>query len=347
MKNHHPKLTLVSNPASAPTGPLAIAIRDFLKIKRRKCRATTLRTYASVLNQYAAFVGDDHWPPTFNGLLDWFDHLETNPPKMTKTTVYTYWVQLRTFLNFLEKAEILTPQENPVRRVYRLEVAPDDPDLPPAAFPPEDLDKIFRYLEGLTGNGDREAIRNLALLRLAYVTGVRETGLATLALPQLDMAGRSVTILAIHNKNKKDQPVYFDDRVAAAVQAWLDIRPRREGVDQVFVSLRGKVGEAMGSKALYAILQRVCLAAGVDRRKFHSLRHSSALDALDVVISIEKVRRQMGHASVLTTMKYLRGRDEDRARAYREQSLSESLGRRAAARQQAEAAKTAGSDKAA
>jgi site-specific recombinase XerD len=350
MKNHKPQLTLIKSQSSSlpprrPDHSLPDAIQDFLDTKRSKCRPTTLITYASVLNRYTAFVGDDHWPPTYRGILAWFNDLHRR--QVTQTTIFSYWLQLRTFFNFLEKAEVLTARENPVRFIYKLEVIPEDPDLPPMAFPPEDLDELFRYLEPSAQSGDREAIRNLALLRLAYLTGVRQTGLATLALPQLDMAGRSVTVLAIHNKNKKNQPVYFDDRVAAAVQAWLDIRPRREGVDQVFVSLRGKVGKAMGFKALYAILQRVCQAAGVEQRKFHALRHSSALDALAAGIDLEKIQKQLGHASLHTTMKYLRGRDEDRARAYREQSLSESLARRAAARQQAEAAKAAGTDQAA
>ena len=57
--------------------------------------------------------------------------------------------------------------------------------------------------------------------------------------------------------------------------------------------------------------------AGIEPRKFHALRHSSALDALDAGISVEKVQRELGHASLTTTMKYLRGRDEDRRRGHR------------------------------
>jgi integrase len=81
------------------------------------------------------------------------------------------------------------------------------------------------------------------------------------------------------------------------------------------------------------MLQRVCEGAGIDRRRFHALRHSSALDALDAGISVDKVQRQLGHANLQTTLNYLRGRDEDRARAYRECSLSKSLAERAAIRQ--------------
>jgi len=287
-----------------------------------------------VLERYVAFVGEAHWPPTYQGVLAWFDDLEQRG--VSPTTVHSYWLQLRTFLNYLEKVEALPPQANPVRFIYRLEVVPENPDLPPVAFPSEDLDALFRHLAPLAEAGNRIAIRDLALLRLAYVTGVRETGLAELRLAQLDLAVQGVTIPAIHNKSKKEQRSFFDDQVAADLRAWLAIRPRRDGVDNVFISLRGQVGAAMTPKNLYLILQRLCEAAGVDRRKFHALRHSSALDALDEGISIDKVQRQLGHASLTTTMKYLRGRDEDRVRAYQERSLSKGLARRAAARQRSE-----------
>jgi integrase len=266
-------------------------------------------------------------PGRLQSILNWIDELERD--KLAESTIHSYWLQLRTFLNFQEKIEVLSPKDNPVRFINKLELAPDEPDLPPVAFPPEDLDKIFGHLENLTRKNNREAVRNLALLRLAYVTGIRETGLAEMCLSQLDIEERCVLILANHNKSKKWQPVFFDAKVAAAVQAWLDIRPQRDNVQNVFVSTRGLGGAAMTTRGLYAILQRVCEAAGVARRKFHALRHSSALDALDAGISIDKMQRQMGHAHISTTMKYLRGRDKERARAYHEHSLSDWLAKRA------------------
>lgn len=337
-----PQLQLIKSnrsngkPSGLPaTGPLRGRIQEFLQIKKRACRPTTLTTYAGVLERYAAFVGDEHWPPTWQGVLDWFDRLEADGVR--PATLHSYWLQLRTFLNFLEKIEAITPQANPVRFIHKLEVAPENPDLPPVAFPPEDTDTLLRHLNQVIHSAHREAvrneaIRNRALLRFAYVTGIREAAIAALPLTALSLPRRCITIPAEFNKSGKIQEVYFDTQVRADLQAWLDIRPRRDDVQNIFVSLRGQVGAAMTGKALYVILQRVCEAAGVPRRKFHALRHSSALDALDVGISIEKVQRQLGHASLATTMKYLRGRDEDRRRAYQEYSLSDSLAKRAAKR---------------
>ena len=86
----------------------------------------------------------------------------------------------------------------------------------------------------------------------------------------------------------------------------------------------------MKPQALYAILQRQSDAAKIRRRKFHALRHTGALDALEEGIDVVKVQAQLGHASIETTMLYMRGRVEDRARAYRDHSLSSGLARRVA-----------------
>jgi integrase len=100
---------------------------------------------------------------------------------------------------------------------------------------------------------------------------------------------------------------------------------------EVFVSLGNRVGVGYPVKpdALHTILQRRCDDAGVPRRKFHALRHSSVLDALDAGIDAAKVQAQLGHASITTIMKYARGQDEDRAWAYRDRSLSAGLSKRA------------------
>ena len=333
----NPQIRLVKSTNNTPADPglLQDRVLEFLKFKKRTCRSTTLTTYQRVLKRYTRFVGCDHWPPTWQAVLDWFDRLEADG--LAASTIHSYWLQLRTFLNFLEKIEAIEPQANPVLFINKLEAAPENPDLPPVAFPPEDTAAIFGHLNQIIYNGGseaarREAIRNLALLRFAYVTGIREAAIAALPLTALSLRRRCVIIPAEFNKSKKIQEVYFDTQVKADLRAWLDIRPQRDNVQNIFVSLRGRVGDAMTPKAIYCILQRVCDAAGVERRKFHALRHSSALDALDTGISIEKVQRQLGHASLTTTMKYLRGRDEDRRRAYQEYSLSDSLAERAAKR---------------
>jgi integrase len=315
---------------------LSTHLTDFLQTKRRKWRPKTREVYTSILNLYVAHVGLNHWPPTRQGVLSWLDAVEL--AGNSQTTINTYWTHVRTFLNYLEKIGALASTDNPVRQLVALELEPEPEDLPPIAFPPEDLVRLFEFLDAEAAKGDLYAIRDRAVLRLAYVTGIREGELAALSFDQLDLDQCEVSILAGTSKSKKHRPVYFDDQAARDLEAWLDVRPNRAGVQQVFVSLGGRVprGSSIKPHALYDLLERRCFQVGIQRRKFHALRHSSALDALDEGISADKVQKQLGHTSLKTTLRYLRGRDEDRAQAYRNNSLSDSLARRAALRQEAQ-----------
>ncbi|MFC1976571.1 tyrosine recombinase XerC, partial [Chloroflexota bacterium] len=294
---------------------------DFLITKRRKWQPTTLKIYTTVMTLYVACVGEDHWPPTRQGVLYWLEELER---RVKPTTVHTYWIHLRTFLNYLEKVDVISHNENPVHQINKLELAPDKPDLPPVAFPAEDLNELFDCLTKQAKTGDAMAIRDLALLRFAYVTGCREGEIAQLTLDNLWVHQCEAQVLAETSKDKKSRRVYFDDEVRQALQDWFAVRPGASDVREVFVSLGGRMGrgQSMKPRALYDILQKWCKTAKIGCRKFHALRHTSAIDALDEGISLEKVRRQLGHANIKTTMGYLQGRDEDRARAYRSQSLS-------------------------
>lgn len=302
-------------------------IADFLTAKRRKWRPSTYTNYHCILNLYVAHVGADHWPPTRRGVLSWLDTLHASG--VTQTTINTYWIHLRTFLNFLEKSGEILASDNPVHQIVALELDPEPEDLPPVAFPDEDLEKLFEYLETQVALGDVYAIRDLAVLRLAYITGAREGEIALLLLERHDLANAEITIPGTTSKGKKMRTVYFDDQVVHDLAAWLKVRPYHPKVQHLFVSLGGHTpcGSPIKPRALYDILQRRCKQAGIPRRKFHALRHSSALDALDEGISPDKVQKQLGHASLQTTMRYLRGRDKDRARAYREHSLSKRLKR--------------------
>lgn len=312
---------------SSPGAALQTSIADFLQAKRRKWRPKTYTNYHSILNLYATHVGPAHWPPTRRGVLSWLDALYDSG--VTQTTINTYWIHLRSFLNFLEKSGEISADDNPVRQIEALELDPEPEDLPPVAFLSEELDRLFECLETQAATGDLFAIRDLAVLRLAYITGARESEIARLALERRDLDNSEAIILAITSKRKRQRTVYFDEQVGRDLDRWLKVRPDLPPVQQLFVSLGGHnpPGSPIKPRALYDILQRWCDKAGIPRRKFHALRHSSALDAIDEGISIDKVQKQLGHSSIQTTMRYLRGRDPDRAKAYREHSLSKRLKR--------------------
>lgn len=318
----------VSAPGYSNDRPLQEWVDNFMKTKQLRWKPKTFSVYTSILNLYVAHVGANHWPPTYQGALHWlYSVKQTN----TETTVSTYWTHLQAFFNYLQKIGAIQPHQNPVHKIKELDLLPDRPDLPEVAFPADDLDRLFASLKLQAKAGDKQAIRDLALIRFAYVTGCRQAEIARLTLDCINMRKLEVIIPVETAKGKKMRRVYFDKYVQLDLQDWLNVRPEIAGVKEVFVSLGGREGKGrpMKPRALYDILQRRLTAIKLPRRKFHALRHSSVLDALEEGISVEKVQKQLGHASIQTTMAYMRGRDPERAQAYRTKSLLAGLSRRA------------------
>jgi integrase len=71
------------------------------------------------------------------------------------------------------------------------------------------------------------------------------------------------------------------------------------------------------------MLRRRCHEAEIEPRKFHALRHSSALAALDEGLPIHYVRDQLGHRSLESTQVYTRARNKDPLAAYQRASLGD------------------------
>lgn len=304
---------------------LSYWIEDYLATKRFRWRPKTLEINTSILKLYLAYVGEG-FPPTRKGVLSW---LASVAQKRSEATVYTYWTHLKAFFNYLEKVSALEAAQNPVREILALGVAPPKPDLLPAAFPASELLRLLEHLEAEAQTGDRLAIRDLAIILFAYVTGCRSGEIARLRLADLDLKRRQALIRAEGKKSKRHHWVVFDSAVAQVLERWLELHPAPAG-GMVFVALGGRagVGQPVTGGTLLQMLRRRCDEVGIPRRKFHALRHASALDALEAGISVDKVQRQLGHASLATTMVYLRGRLEDRARSYEVGDLSGRLRRK-------------------
>ena len=89
------------------------------------------------------------------------------------------------------------------------------------------------------------------------------------------------------------------------MSAWTTLRARRgiNGHAPVFCTLRaGRLATAY----VRALLPRLAAKAGVEKRVHaHGLRHTHAAELAAEGVPVNVVARQLGHASVATTARYL------------------------------------------
>jgi len=138
--------------------------------------------------------------------------------------------------------------------------------------------------------------RDVAVLELLYAAGLRVSELCSLDRGDIDLRGRTVTVLG---KGGKQRRVPIHDTAAAALRAWLhDGRDAMEGPPEAaFVNQRGA---RLGPRDVRRILDRRAAAPTHP----HALRHTYATHLLDGGADLRVVQELLGHSSLATTQVY-------------------------------------------
>jgi len=141
--------------------------------------------------------------------------------------------------------------------------------------------------------------RDDAVLELLYGSGLRVGELCGLDVGDLDLPGRTVTVLG---KGNKERRLPMHDRCRDVLVCWLEEgRPRLVGPDTparaVFLNSRGR---RLGTRDVRRILDR----RAPSPTHPHALRHSFATHLLDGGADLRVVQELLGHASLQTTQVY-------------------------------------------
>jgi integrase/recombinase XerD len=169
--------------------------------------------------------------------------------------------------------------------------------LPGALSVPE----VERLLEAPRGD-EPIALRDRALLELAYATGVRVSEACGLDLSDLDV---EPGMLRVRGKGGVERWIPVGRIARRALAAW--IRRGRPGLARVeenalFLNARGG---RLGRHGFWRVLREHVRAAGIRRPVSpHTLRHSFATHLLEGGADLRVVQELLGHADLSTTQVY-------------------------------------------
>jgi integrase/recombinase XerC len=164
--------------------------------------------------------------------------------------------------------------------------------LPQVFFPilsDEDLDAIFKTKQ--LSLDTEIGTRNRAMIAFMLDTGVRRTEVVNLELKDLDLKEGLARIIG---KGRKERYVLFAPSTVDLLKRWLTIRGDEPG--SVFW---------LNYEGVKMVFNRVRREAGLKVFHPHQLRHTTATNLLAAGADTHSVRRMLGHASVLTTERYL------------------------------------------
>ena len=174
---------------------------------------------------------------------------------------------------------------------------------------PPDPPSVEEIVAVMRATGDTpEGVRLRGIIVVLWRAGLRIS--EALALNETDLDPERGAVLVRHGKGDKRREVGMDRWAWSHLDPWLELR-KELPVGRLFCVVRGPtLGRACTSAGIGAQLHQTAAIAGV-RRRFapHQLRHAHAVEMSREGISLLVIQRQLGHADLAITSRYLRGID--------------------------------------
>lgn len=182
---------------------------------------------------------------------------------------------------------------NPALRIKTPKLARGEPK----AYHADDFPKLL----AATAGDDPVQIRDRALLLFLADTGVRAAGLAGLRLADLDLAGMTAKVT---EKGSKTRRVPFSEPTAAALWAWLAVRPDIAG-GWLWVNMGRRGAGHLTADGVGEVLRRMKKRAGIDGPcNPHSFRHGFAREYLLAGGDLGTLADLLGHSDVQVTWQH-------------------------------------------
>lgn len=160
----------------------------------------------------------------------------------------------------------------------------------------------FEKMVGSLGNSWLD-VRDRAVLHTFYASGLRESELANLKLPDLDLDSGVAKVWG--GKGEKDGIVPLNPPAIAALKEYLEtVRPKllRKPLPFVFLS---RLGRPVSRMDLYNRVREIGQAALGKHVSPHYLRHGFATALIEGGADVRDVQALMRHSSVDTTAIYI------------------------------------------
>lgn len=283
---------------------ISTLITDFLEYLEleRNASQLTIKNYDHYLQRFLQFTGDIS-PKTIDlslirkyrlHLSRWSDPKTKKPLK--RVTQNYFMIALRAFLRYLSRIDIdtLSPE--------KVELGETD------ARPLKVLDEVqLKSLLQAPDTGNKNGIRDRALLETLFSTGLRVSELASLNRDTINLARREFGVVG---KGGKERVVFISDAAAQWLEKYLAVR--KDTFKPLFIRFQGRVdltdnGESMRltTRSIERIVEKYVKNLGLPVKATpHTLRHSFATDLLINGADIRSVQEMLGHSNISTTQIY-------------------------------------------
>lgn len=156
---------------------------------------------------------------------------------------------------------------------------------------------------GRGGDGEALAMRDLAMIELAYSSGLRLSELVSVDLGDIDLDADAASV-RVTGKGSKQREVPVGAHARNAVRAWLGFRAQLADADETALFVT-RSGRRIGARAVQTRMRQFARRRGLPQRLHpHMLRHSFASHLLESSGDLRAVQELLGHADISTTQVY-------------------------------------------
>lgn len=210
--------------------------------------------------------------------------------KLSGHTIQRELSSLRAFYRFLLKEQQVL--RNPVEGVR----APKAEKKLPSMLHVDEVDRLLAIQTDST-----LANRDLAILELAYSSGIRLSEITALNAGDIDLVQG---LARVKGKGKKSRDVPVGRYACKALQNWLAARSELAAVDEQALFV-GRHGGRLTARAVQKRMRLWSQRQGLYQPLHpHMLRHSFATHLLESSGDLRAVQELLGHASIRTTQIY-------------------------------------------
>jgi integrase/recombinase XerD len=253
----------------------------------------TAGAYRNDLTQFAEFLqehGRSDWTLDRDILQRYRSFLYER--RYADTTVARKIAAVRSFIHFLEAEEIV-----PKGLTEHL-TSPRIGKYLPHSLEEDDVE----FLLAMPATDNPAGLRDRAMLRLLWATGMRVSELIILDLDHLDLSEDSVRCMG---KGSKERSIPFGLKARGALVQYLDNgRPHLIRSDAERALFLNHHGQRLTRQGFWLILKSYARRAGIDKISPHTLRHSFATHLLNNEAELRVVQELLGHSNISTTQIY-------------------------------------------
>lgn len=214
--------------------------------------------------------------------------------KFKASTISRSIASIKAFYHYLLKEGLIRKDISDCLKAPRVERK--TPDI----LSVEEMEKL---LNQPSGGSDKE-IRDSAMLKLLYATGIRVSELISLRVSDVNMQMGFL----ICREGDRERMIPFDSQVQEALRRYL-IRARNhmasnEAKDILFVNCSGT---SMSRQGFWKLIKSYARKAGITKDITpHTLRHTFAAHQVENGTDLKSVQEMLGHSDISTTHMYLK-----------------------------------------